>query len=131
MSEENLELMRKAVDAWNRGDLDEWASYLSDDVVWVPLAENAQNKPVRGKGPTVDFVRDWIEPWKAYTIEIHRLIDAGDAVAMMTPQTGIDESGTEVTIEMHAAGFIRDGRFTEMRWFLSEADALQAAGVSE
>ena len=130
MSEENLELMRKAVDAWNRADLEEWASYLSDDVVWVPLAENAQNQPVRGKGPTLDFVRDWIEPWKAYTIEIHRLVDAGDAIVMMTTQTGTDESGTEVTIEMHAAGFMRDGKLAEMRWFLSEADALRAAGVS-
>ena len=131
MSEENLELMRQAVEAWNRGDLETWATYLADDIVWYPLEENAQNQPVSGKGPTVEFVRDWIEPWQAYTIEIHRMVDAGDALVMITTQTGRDESGTEVSIEMHGAARVRDGKFTELKWFLTEADALEAAGLSE
>jgi hypothetical protein len=76
-------------------------------------------------------VRDWIAPWQAYTIEVRRFIDAGDWLVMMTTQTGRDESGTEVAIEMHAAGLIRDGKVAEMRWFLDERAALEAAGVSE
>ena len=34
MSEENVELARKAIDALNRGDLDAWLAFLSPDVVW-------------------------------------------------------------------------------------------------
>ena len=131
MSEENVELMRRAVETWNLGDLDAWAEYASDDITWYPLAENTQTAPARGKEATLEFVRDWIEPWKEYSVEVHRMIDAGDAVVMMTTQTGRDETGTEVTIEMHAVGLVRDGKLAEMRWFLSEADALEAAGVSE
>ena len=37
MSEENLELARKAIDALNRGDLDAWLAFLSPDVVWEAL----------------------------------------------------------------------------------------------
>ena len=126
-----MEIMRRAVEAWNRGDLEAWAEFLTDDVVWHPLPEMTQTEPVRGKQATLEFVRDWIEPWQAYRVEVRRLVDAGDAVVMSTTQTGRDESGTEVSIEMHAAGLMRDGKLAEMRWFLSEADALEAAGVSE
>ena len=31
MSQENVEIVRAAWDAWNRGDWDEWRSYLSPD----------------------------------------------------------------------------------------------------
>jgi ketosteroid isomerase-like protein len=131
MSEENVELMRQAIEAWNMGDLEAWADFLTDDVVWHPLAENTQTAPVRGKEATLEFVRDWIAPWQAYTAEVRRFIDAGDAVVALTTQTGRHESGTEVTIEMHAVGLIRDGKLAEMRWFLDERDALDAAGISE
>ena len=34
MSQENVEVVRKGIDALNRGDLDGWAACLSPDVVW-------------------------------------------------------------------------------------------------
>ena len=131
MSEENVQIMRQAIEAWNRGDLDAWAEFLTDDIVWHPLAENTQTAPARGKEATVEFVRDWIGPWQSYTIEVRRFIDAGDNVVMLTTQTGRHESGTEVPIEMHAAGLIRDGKVAEMRWFLDERAAMEAAGIAE
>jgi ketosteroid isomerase-like protein len=131
MSEENIETMRRALEAWNRGDLDAWAEFVADDVVWHPLAEMTQTEPVRGKQATLAFVRDWIEPWQAYRIEVKRLIDAGDRVVMITTQTGTDESGTEVPIDMHGVALMRDGKLVEMKWFQDERAALEAASVSE
>ena len=32
MSEENVEIVRDAAEAFNRGDLDTWASYWADDI---------------------------------------------------------------------------------------------------
>jgi ketosteroid isomerase-like protein len=131
MSDENLEIMRRAIETWNRGDLDAWGEFLADDVVWHPLPEMTQTEPVRGKEATMEFVRDWIGPWQAYRVEVKRLTDAGDRIVMSTIQTGTDESGTEVPIEMHAAGLIRHGKLAEMRWFKDERDALEAAGATE
>ena len=37
MSQENVALARKAIDALNRGDLDAWLAFLSPDVVWEAL----------------------------------------------------------------------------------------------
>lgn len=77
MSEENVELARRMVDAWDSGDLSRWADGLHEEVRWVPLAENTQTEPIHGAKATLAFVADWIEPWDEYTIEVLRIIDAG------------------------------------------------------
>ena len=131
MSEENVELARRMVDAWDSGDLSVWAKGLHEEVVWVPLAENTQTEPIDGAEATLAFVADWIEPWDEYTIEVLRIIDAGDSVVISTRQAGKLPTGAEVGIEMHAAGTFRDGKLVEMRWFTNEGDALKAAGLRE
>jgi ketosteroid isomerase-like protein len=41
MSQENVEVVRKAIDAFNRGSVDVWLRFLSPDVVTVPLPASA------------------------------------------------------------------------------------------
>ena len=73
MSQENVELARRMIDAWDSGDLSEWAKGLHEEVKWVPLAENTQTEPIDGAEATLAFVADWIEPWDEYTIEVLRI----------------------------------------------------------
>jgi ketosteroid isomerase-like protein len=131
MSRENVEILRRLVGAWDSGDLSEWAKGLHEEVTWVPLAENTQTEPIRGKEATLAFVADWIEPWDEYRVELLGIVDAGDWVVMSTRQFGKLPTGAEISIDMHAAGVFRDGQVIEMRWFMHEADALEAAGLSE
>ena len=37
MSQENVEVARKVIDAFNRGDVDAWLGFLSPEVVWESL----------------------------------------------------------------------------------------------
>ena len=37
MSEENVEVVQKVIDAFDRGDLDAWLDFLSPEVVWESL----------------------------------------------------------------------------------------------
>jgi ketosteroid isomerase-like protein len=131
MSEENVEIMRRIIRAWDSGDLSEWAKGLHEEITWVPLAENPQTEPIHGAEATLAFVADWIEPWEQYTVELLGIIDAGDWVVISTHQSGTLSTGAEVSIEMHAAGKFRDGQVIEMRWFTRDADARAAAGLSE
>ena len=41
MSQENVEVTRKAVDAWNRRDPDLWRSYATPDIEWTPAGPAA------------------------------------------------------------------------------------------
>jgi ketosteroid isomerase-like protein len=130
MSQENMEKMRRMLDAWDSGDLTEWADGLHEDITWVPLAENTQTEPIHGVEATLAFVADWIEPWDEYTVELLRFIDVDDMVVMSTRQSGKHPTGAEISMEMHAVATVRDGKLVEMRWFMSEAEALEAAGLS-
>ena len=58
MSEENVALARKAIDALNRGDLDALLAFLSPDVVWEAL-EGVPGIGELYRGRT--GVREWIE----------------------------------------------------------------------
>jgi ketosteroid isomerase-like protein len=129
MSEENLQVARQMIDAWNRGDLDGWASGLDEEVIWVPLAENPQTEPIRGRESVRAFVQDWVDPWDEYTIEITRVVDHGDWVVIGAHHDAKHESGAEVSMDMYVAAAVRDGKGVEFHWFTDETDAFRAAGI--
>jgi ketosteroid isomerase-like protein len=41
MSEQDVEIVRRAVDAWNRRDPDLWRGYATADVEWTPAGPAA------------------------------------------------------------------------------------------
>jgi ketosteroid isomerase-like protein len=131
MSEENVERVRRMIDAWNRGDITGWADALHEDVEWFPLAENPQTEPVHGVDAVREFVADWVKPWDELRIEVTRILDAGDWVVSAGRQTARHESGAEISMENYVACAFRDGKIVEFRWFMNESDALAAAGLRE
>jgi ketosteroid isomerase-like protein len=131
VSEENVQLTRQAIDAWNRGDLDEWARSLHEEIVWYPLAENPQPEPIHGVDAVMEFVSDWLEPWDDYKVEVAQLLESGDWVVMSTRQWAKHQTGGEISVDMHAAAAFRDGKVIEWRWFMNEAGALRAAGIDD
>src|SRR4029450_3142037 len=69
MSEENVEIIKEALAAWNRGDMDAVMSAMSDDVILDPLAgwpeEGAEIVGVeavmeRFRAVREGFERDWV-----------------------------------------------------------------------
>jgi ketosteroid isomerase-like protein len=129
MSEENVQAVRQMIDAWNRGDIDEWARGLDTEVIWVPLAENPQTEPICGIESVREFVLDWVDPWDEYTIDITRIVDQGDWVVVGAHHDAKHDSGAEVSMDMWVAANYRGGAGVEFRWFTSEMDALEAAGI--
>ncbi len=39
MSQENVEVVKAGIDAWNAGDMDTWSSFLAPDVTWCPTPD--------------------------------------------------------------------------------------------
>ena len=85
MSQENVELARKAIDALNRGDLDAWLAFLSPDVVWggpVPGVTWAWRSCTAGgrggRGEGLDRAALRTPPEGGIHTEIEQLTDLGD-----------------------------------------------------
>lgn len=129
MSEKNVKAARQMIDAWNRGDFDEWATRLDDEVVWHPIAENPQTEPVHGAGSVRDFVSDWVEPWDEYKVEITDVFDRAEWVVVAGHHEARHAGGAEIRMDMWVAAAFRDGKGVEFRWFTNEADALAVAGI--
>ncbi len=136
MSQENVEIARRAFDAWNRDDLDAFLAELDPEVVWHTAIEGtAEGDDTMYRGH--DGVR---QIWKDYRGEVFsrielwetELLDLGDSVLRLGRFRVIGRtSGVEIESELAQHLVMRNGLIVSSRDYLSHAEALEAAGLSE
>jgi ketosteroid isomerase-like protein len=136
MSQENVEIARRGVEAWNADDLDAFLADLDPDIEWHPSIE-----PALEGGETTYRGHDgarkaWDDyrggAWERLTMRIEEIRDLGDSVLVLahidlTART----TGLEFTEEIGSLMTFRGGKVITSQDFLSHAEALEAAGLSE
>jgi ketosteroid isomerase-like protein len=128
MSQENVEVVRQAYEAYVRGDLSGALESYDDDVVFNPNEEPA----MRGRAAVLAYLERWEEPWEEYVVEAEGFIDAGDRVVVTVHFKGRGKgSGVEIDARSHHVHALRDGRIVRMDEYTDRAEALEAAGLSE
>ena len=139
MSKENVEVVRRLFEAFQdgfqRGDpgavFD--SALLNEDAEWVPYRGWPGPQSYRGRDAWVEFWSTWTEDFEGWSVELERLIDAGDdRVVGLFHQTAAG-SGSGVPVELHAGIVyeLKDGQVIRMWNYLDPAEALEAAGLSE
>jgi ketosteroid isomerase-like protein len=135
MSQENIEIVLQAFDAFGRGDYEGVLRAFDEDVVITQPAEllDAPSLQQYGHSGVLEALAIWPEQWDDYRVEsIRVLADPADQVVVATRQSGRGrQSGIEVTMEFTFLFTLQDKKITEWRLFLREAQALEAAGLSE
>jgi ketosteroid isomerase-like protein len=111
MSQENVEIVRAAFEAWMNGDLD--AMLANADVEWYVLPDAPDPGPHRGRTVVLDRMALWRDMF-ALRGEVFEYIDAGEYV--------LDE--------VYVSKFV-DGKIVELREYRTKAEALEAVGLSE
>jgi hypothetical protein len=146
MPEENLEVVRQAVDLFRKLDLkSEGAAIREGDVtaaieIFHPDLElDATRAPMpdlRGKftgmAEVATFWSEWLEAWDSVEFE-DELTDAGEHVlAAITPMAMRGKgSGVAVEFPRHWHVFtVREGQVIRDAIFFDKAEALEAAGLS-
>ena len=130
MSQENVELVLKELEYWNRGDMDAFVGLWDEDVV-LRAAEGWPEPVFRGK----DAVRSFYEGF-AETVgrdsAIEDLIDAGDVVVtrMRAHMTGV-QSGLEGNMRFTQVTTFRKGKVVLAEFFWDHQEALKAAGLRD
>jgi ketosteroid isomerase-like protein len=133
MSEGNVELVHRMNAAINRHDIDAVIALTDPDVEFIPrLVEVEGGGSYRGH----DGVRTWWDNlfgvWPDFKSEVEEVRDRGDmtvARARLSGQGIGSEATTGQTSWVVNVG--RDGKVIWMRNCQSEAEALEAAGLSE
>ena len=136
MSQENVETVRRAIEAWNADDLDACLAVLDADVEWHPSIEpglEGEATVYRGHDGARRAWREYRgEAWERLTSRPQEIRDLGDSVLLLgqmdiTART----TGIEFSREIGELFEFRGGKIARVRDFLTHAEALKAAGLSE
>jgi len=131
MSQENAVLHRRSIDAVNRRDLGALLALMDKDVEAVPRIVAVEGG-LHGHEGIRQWWGTWLEAFPDYELEVVGMRDLGD-VTIATFSAGGHGAGSEVPFEDNAwlACRWRHGRCVWWQVFGAEADALEAAGLSE
>ena len=131
MSQENAELARQCVDAFNRRDLDALLALMDDEVEGAPPLASIEGDYHGHAG-----IRRWweslFEGLPDFTVEVVEVRDLGDlTVAVLRNRAHGAASDTPVEEMLWLVGEWRNRKAVWWHSFRSEAEALEAAGLRE
>jgi ketosteroid isomerase-like protein len=126
MSAENVELVRRIYDAWDREQ--SARDFIAEDVEYVNPSYAVEPGIRRGRG-SFRVVR---ETYEDFMIHIEEIVDAGrDAVLVLARYTASGRgSGVPLEGEHGYVWTVRDGQAVRFQWFQSHGEAYQAAGLT-
>ena len=132
MSQENVEIVRVAVDAFRRAAWEESVDWMAPEVEWHDTPDLPGARRYRGREGVLAQWRDMAEALDAFTVEVEQLFDAGDQVVVFLTSRGRGRvSGIEVSRKLAQVCTVRDGQITRIVGYDDRAQALAAAGLSE
>jgi ketosteroid isomerase-like protein len=130
MSQENVEVIKEAFAAWNRGDMDAVMSAMSRDVIIDPLAGWPEGAEVVGQQAVMERFRAVRDGFERDWIEIQEIRDFGeDQVLVECDWCGLPLGGHGDALRLHGFDLfkLREGRVVHFAYYPD----LQAAGLSE
>jgi ketosteroid isomerase-like protein len=130
MSQENVELTLRCVDAFNRRDLDALLALMDEDVKGVaPLS--SMEGDYQGHAGVRRWWESLFEGLPDFTVEVVEVRDLGDVtVAVLQNRAHGSASDAPVEERLWVVGEWRNGKAVWWHTFRSEAEALEAAGLS-
>jgi ketosteroid isomerase-like protein len=126
MSAENVEIVRRAYEAFNGADPEAAIELLDPDVEWTLPSHFPDAETWRGRDNVAEGLRGRAASWNSLNIEVRELIDAGDKVVALVrirgqaALTGLDLSGNE---DAHV-WTLRDGLAVSVRMYGGTREAL-------
>jgi ketosteroid isomerase-like protein len=130
MSEENVEIVRSAFGAFERGELDEMFELVTNDLITHRVEPD--DAIYHGKEGFLQATADWIEGFEEWTVTPEEFIEGRDSVLVRVRQTARGEkSGVPVESNIWFAFEMRGRKIARLSFHLREAEALEAAGLSE
>ena len=130
MSRENVELLRRGFTALNHSDLEVFLATVHLEVEFTSLIAEAEGQTFRGH----DGVRRWwqevVLPLGGLHGEPEEIRDLGDSALARVVAT-YRPRGVEVPQTIWIIVRYRDGMAIWWQFFRTQADALEAAGLSE
>ena len=134
MSQENVEIIRRAFEATNRGDAKAVAALCHDDVEFVSaVLASVGEGTYRGKDAWETYFSRMRETWEEWRFEDPEIFESDDEqLVAVFRLVGVGKgSGARVERKYGLTYRFRDGTIWRMHGYLDPREALEAVGLRE
>jgi ketosteroid isomerase-like protein len=133
MSQENVEVVRKATDALNRRDVDGWLeNWAPDAVVDWSNSRGPDAAVYKGHDEIRAFTQRFLAAWNDVRIEIDDPTEVEDDLLVVENLAYLrGRDGIETQARSAWVITFRDGQQTSLTLYQTKREALEAAGLSE
>jgi ketosteroid isomerase-like protein len=132
VSQENVEIVRRALDAYGRRDVDALRTLNHPE---LELDWSASRGPLagvyRGFEEALRFYAEYYEVFEATVVKSDRFVGTGDLVVVPNVAHQLGRDGIEVTARSTLVFAVHDRHITHICLYQNEDEALKAVGLEE
>jgi ketosteroid isomerase-like protein len=133
VSEENVEIAKEVVHAFNRRDVEGFFALAASDFEWFPaMSGTIEGGDYRGRDGIERYLVDIGDAWEEYRVLAEEFRDLGDRVVMLGRVEGRGR-GSHAWVDSPTGTIFEfvGGKMSRLRTFLDRAEALKAVGLEE
>ena len=131
MSGDNVEVVRRSIEAWNRQDRDGLrALYRSEAEVDWSRSRSPFKGVYRGRDEIEKFWDVFWSTWEDVRLETHDFTEAGSEVVVWNTAHMRGRDGIEVSARTALVFTVENGEITCLRLFDEQDEALEAVGLT-
>ncbi len=132
MSEENVQVVRAALDAFSRGDTPAFLKLFDPSGVFTPIPDTPDVQSFHGHEGLLQGIAQTTEIWEDLSVVLGEMRDFDDHVLASLRWWGRGPgSGIQMEVDVCALVTFRKGKIVRWQFFASEQQALEAVGLSE
>lgn len=132
MSQQNVDLVERLLDAFNRRDVKAFTELTTPDFEWVTSMMAVEGEVFLGREGIETYFARMRDSWEEFLAVADELRDLGDQVLWRGRVKARGRvSGVPVDAPLDVLYDFREGSISRMHSFLDRDEALRAAGLSE
>lgn len=133
MSEENVDVVRRNIEAYNARDIDAYVDTVAESLVFHSTFGGIEGRTYRGHAGARQYFRDLADAWRDYSLLADDYVGAGDDVVVGLFRVVADahRSGIHLERRLGVIYTVRDGKIVGIDSYTTREEALRAAGLSE
>jgi ketosteroid isomerase-like protein len=134
MSQENVEIVRACIEAFQSGNIEMALDALDPEIEWhATVGGIDEGRIYRGREEVVEGFVDYFAVWERMEMRADKFIDAGgeNVVVFHHEVAKGRESGVVVETDTGTVQTVRGGKIVRVRSYMDRNQALEAAGLRE
>ena len=130
MSRENVEIVRRAHEAWSARDTDAASPWFDPAVRWHIAEDEPDAHVIEGIAAIVEWLRNWAASFDNFQVQTTEFIHRGDHVVVPQIFRGRGRNTAAVLeVEETQVFLVQAGKIAEVRSYRTLDEALEAVGL--